>query len=317
MPGLPDRVELTKSQLPIFARNKSGPDKFGQLEDKSFGVVVNSFYELEPKYADYFKHELGKKAWGIGPVSLCNRNEADKAERGQAASVDEESLQWCLNWLDSQEPDSVVYISFGSLARLSYRQLIEIAHGLENSTHPFIWVIGKVFKSEQGNENHEDEEKWLVGFEQRMKESKRGVVIRGWAPQILMLEHKSVGGFVSHCGWNSTLESVCAGVPMITWPLSAEQFSNEKLITDLLGIGVQVGSKEWASWNMERKELIGREKVEVAVRRVIGGGDEAVEMRKRARDLAEKAKRAVEEGGSSYEEADALISELKSVKKVN
>ncbi|KAK9942045.1 hypothetical protein M0R45_007734 [Rubus argutus] len=120
----------------------------------------------------------GKKAWGIGPVSLCNRNEADKAERGQAASVDEESLQWCLNWLDSQEPDSVVYISFGSLARLSYRQLIEIAHGLENSTHPFIWVIGKVFKSEQGNENHEDEENWLVGFEQRMKESKRGVVIR-------------------------------------------------------------------------------------------------------------------------------------------
>ncbi|PRQ23014.1 putative hexosyltransferase [Rosa chinensis] len=104
---------------------------------------------------------------------------------------------------------------------------------------------------------------------------------------------------------------------MITWPLSAEQFSNEKLITDLLGIGVQVGSKEWASWNMERKELIGREKVEDAVRRVVGGGDEAVEMRKRARDLAEKAKRAVEEGGSSYAEVDALISELKSLKEKN
>ncbi|XP_024165198.1 abscisate beta-glucosyltransferase [Rosa chinensis] len=315
VPGLPDRVELTKSQMPIFSRNKSGPDKFGQLEDKSFGVVVNSFYELESKYADFFKKELGKKAWGIGPVSLCNRDEADKSERGQAASVDEENMKWCLNWLDSQEPNSVVYISFGSLARLSYKQLIEIAHGLENSKQGFVWVIGKVFTSE--NENHEDEENWLVGFEKRMRESQRGVVIRGWAPQILMLEHKSVGGFVSHCGWNSTLESVCAGVPMITWPLSAEQFSNEKLITDLLGIGVQVGSKEWASWNMERKELIGREKVEDAVRRVVGGGDEAVEMRKRARDLAEKAKRAVEEGGSSYAEVDALISELKSLKEKN
>ena len=315
VPGLPDRVELTKSQLPVFMKNKSGPDKFGQVEDKSFGVVVNSFYELESKYVDYFKNDLGKKAWAIGPVSLCNRDEADKSERGQAASVDEEKLKWCLDWLDSQEPNSVVYISFGSLARLSYKQLIEIGHGLESSTHCFVWVIGKVFKSE--NESYEDEENWLVDFEKRMSESGRGVVIRGWAPQILMLEHKSVGGFVSHCGWNSTLESVCAGVPMITWPLSAEQFSNEKLITDLLGIGVGVGSKEWASWNVERKEVIGREKVEAAVRRVVGGGEEAVEMRKRAKDLAEKAKKAVEEGGSSYAEVDALISELNSLKKKN
>ncbi|KAL6221190.1 hypothetical protein ACLB2K_008942 [Fragaria x ananassa] len=315
VPGLPDPVELTKSQLPVFARNKSGPDKFGQLEDKSFGVVVNSFYELESKYVDYFKKDLGKKAWGIGPVSLCNRDEADKVERGQAASVDEEKLKWCLDWLDSQESDSVVYISFGSLARLSYKQLIEIAHGVVNSTNCFVWVVGKVFKSENDDQSHEDEENWLLDFEKRMRESERGVVIRGWAPQILMLEHKAVGGFVSHCGWNSTLESVCAGVPMITWPLSAEQFSNEKLITDVLGIGVQVGSKEWTSWNMERKEVIGREKVEAAVRKVVGGGDEAVEMRKRARDLAEKAKKAVEEGGSSYAEVDALISELRSLKK--
>ncbi|XP_050366991.1 abscisate beta-glucosyltransferase-like [Argentina anserina] len=313
VPGLPDRVELTMSQLPIFARKKSGgADKIGQLEDKSFGIVVNSFYELESKYVDYFKNDLKKKAWGIGPVSLCNGDEADKSERGQAASVDEEKLKWCLNWLESKEPNSVVYISFGSLVRLSYKQLIEIGHGLENSTVCFVWVIGKVFVSE--NESYEDEENWLVGFEKRMREIGRGVVLRGWAPQILMLEHKSVGGFVSHCGWNSTLESVCAGVPMVTWPLSAEQFSNEKLITDLLGIGVQVGSREWASWNMERKEVIGREKVEAAVRRVVGGGDEAVEMRKRASDLLEKAKRAVEEGGSSYEEVDALISELKSLK---
>ncbi|KAL6209809.1 hypothetical protein ACLB2K_020748 [Fragaria x ananassa] len=289
VPGLPDRVEL---------RNLSC-----------------RFYELESKYVDYFKKDLGKKAWGIGPVSLCNRDEADKVERGQAASVDEEKLKWCLDWLDSQEPDSVVYISFGSLARLSYKQLIEIAHGVVNSTNCFVWVAGEVFKSENDGQSHEDEENWLLDFEKRMRESERGVVIRGWAPQILMLEHKAVGGFVSHCGWNSTLESVCAGVPMITWPLSAEQFSNEKLITDVLGIGVQVGSKEWASWNMERKEVIGREKVEAAVRKLVGGGDEAVEMRKRARDLAEKAKKAVDEGGSSYAEVDALISELRSLKK--
>nr|XP_011468724.1 PREDICTED: abscisate beta-glucosyltransferase-like [Fragaria vesca subsp. vesca] len=195
------------------------------------------------------------------------------------------------------------------------KQLIEIAHGVVNSTNCFVWVVGKVFKFENDDQSHEDEENWLVDFEKRMRESGRGVVIRGWAPQIRMLEHKAVGGFVSHCGWNSTLESVCAGVPMIMWSLSAKQFSNEKLITDVLGIGVQVGSKEWASWNMERKEVIGREKVEAAVRKVVGGGEEEVEMRKRARDLAEKAKKAIEEGGSSYAEVDALISELRSLKK--
>lgn len=317
MPQIPDRIELTRSQLPPFLRNKPGlPDKVGKAEEKAFGVVVNSFYELEPKYVEYFKTVLGKKAWPVGPVSLCNRNNADKTERGQAASVDEQSLRNCLSWLDSKEPNSVVYISFGSLARLPPAQLVEIAHGLEASAHNFIWVVGKIFRCAQNEGRVGDDENWIpLGFEERMMEMKRGILIRGWAPQILMLEHGAVGGFMSHCGWNSTLESVSAGVPMMTWPLSAEQFYNEKLITDVLGIGVQVGSKEWVSWNAEREELVGREKVEAVVSRVMGGGEEAEEMRKQARALAEKARRAVEEGGSSYEGVDALISELKSLRK--
>ena len=101
------------------------------------------------------------------------------------------------------------------------------------------------------------------------------MVLRGWAPQLLILEHVAIKGFMTHCGWNSTLESVCAGVPMITWPLSAEQFSNEKLITDVLKIGVQVGSREWLSWNSEWKELVGREKVESAVKKLMVESEEA------------------------------------------
>ncbi|XP_034228108.1 abscisate beta-glucosyltransferase-like [Prunus dulcis] len=317
VPQIPDRIELTRSQLPPFARNKPGlPDKVGKAEEKAFGVVVNSFYELEPKYVEYFKTVLGKKAWPVGPVSLCNRNNADKTDRGQAASVDGQSLRNCLSWLDSKEPNSVVYISFGSLGRLPPAQLVEIAHGLEASAHNFIWVVGKIFRRAQNEGRAGDDENWVPqGFEERMMEMKRGILIRGWAPQILMLENGAVGGFMSHCGWNSTLESVTAGVPMMTWPLSAEQFYNEKLITDVLGIGVQVGSKEWVSWNAEREELVGREKVEAVVSRVMGGGEEAEEMRKQARALAEKARRAVEEGGSSYEGVNALISELKSLRK--
>lgn len=309
VPGLPDRIELTRSQLPPFARQKSGlPDKISKSEEKSAGTLINSFHELEPAYVEYFRNELGKKAWVVGPVSLCNRNVADKAERGKRASIDE---QTCLRWLDGKESDSVVYISFGSLARFAPQQLLEIAHGLEASNHPFIWVVGTIFsKSEGGRE--EEEGNWLpCRFEERLKESNKGLIIRGWAPQLLILEHASVGGFMTHCGWNSTLEGVSSGVPMITWPVSAEQFYNEKLITDVLEIGVRVGSVEWMSFNVEKKALVGMEKVEVAVKTLMGGGDEAMKMRRRARELAEKAKRAVEEGGSSYNDADALIEELK------
>ncbi|KAA8536216.1 hypothetical protein F0562_028694 [Nyssa sinensis] len=307
LPGLPDRIELTRSQLPIFVRTRTEfPGKAMRAEQNSYGQVVNSFYELEPAYVEYYRKEMGKKAWLIGPVSLCNRNVEDKAERGQKSTIDEHS---CLKWLDSKKPNSVLYVSFGSLARLKPIQLLEIAHGLEASNHSFIWVVGKILESA---EKDEPKENCLPnGFEERMMKSKKGLVIKGWAPQLLILEHAAVGGFMTHCGWNSTLEGVCAGKPMVTWPLSAEQFYNEKLVTDVLKTGVRVGSEEWASWNMERKTVVGREKVEAAVERLMGGG-EATEMRRRAKELAEKAKRAIEEGGSSYNDAAALIEELKS-----
>ncbi|KAK9286767.1 hypothetical protein L1049_015171 [Liquidambar formosana] len=318
VPGLPDRIEMTRSQLPPMVRNNSTGfgDMMAKLEQGSFGFVVNSFYELEPAYVDYFKKEMGKKAWLVGPVSVCNRNVEDKAERGQKASIDEHS---CLSWLNSKEPNSVLYISFGSVARLAPQQLLEIAYGLKESDHPFIWVVGKILKSSgiDGGGGGE-EENWLPdGFEKRMMESNKGLIIRGWAPQLLILEHPATGGFMTHCGWNSTTEGVSAGVPMITWPLGAEQFFNEKLITDVLRIGVKVGSVDWVSWNSKQEVSVGREKVKEVVERLMGGGDEAAEMRKRARELGEKAKRAVEEGGSSYADAEALIEELKSRRKID
>ncbi|KAL6964031.1 abscisate beta-glucosyltransferase [Sarracenia purpurea var. burkii] len=299
---LPDRIEITRSQLPIFIRTgMEFPGKAMRAEENSIGQVVNSFYDLEPAYVEFYRNEMGKKAWIIGPVSLFNRNVADKAERGQKAAIDDHS---CLNWLNSKKPNSVLYVSFGSLARLKSTQLLELAHGLDSSNFSFIWAIGKL--SDSAGEN------WYPdGFEERMVKSQKGLVIKGWAPQLLILEHVSVGGFMTHCGWNSTLEGVCAGVPMITWPLSAEQFYNEKLVTDVLKIGVRVGSEEWASWNMERKTVVGREKVEAAVTRLMGGG-EAAEMRRRAKELAEESKRAVEEGGSSYNDIEDLIQVLKS-----
>ncbi|KAK9184038.1 hypothetical protein WN943_024383 [Citrus x changshan-huyou] len=289
VPGLPDKIELT--------------------------ALSFRFYDLEPAYVEYFKQDLGNdKAWFVGPVSLCNRNIEDKAERGQKTSIDEGKI---LSFLDSKETNSVLYISFGSLARLSPEQLLEIAYGLEASNHSFIWVVGKIFQSPGTRKENGIEENWLPsGFEERMGESKRGLIIRGWAPQLLILEHTAVGGFMTHCGWNSTLESVSAGVPMVTWPITAEQFSNEKLISDVLKIGVKVGSVNWVSWSTEPSAAVGRDKVEVAVKRLMGTGEEAAEMRRRAGELGEKAKNAVEEGGSSFIDAEALLQELKSLSRI-
>ncbi|GAB4852923.1 hypothetical protein Ancab_017120 [Ancistrocladus abbreviatus] len=307
IPGLPDRIELTKSQLPPFDKLKNNElaERRKKMEVGSIGFLINSFYELESAYVEYYKKHVSKRAWLIGPVSLCNRNVEDKANRGQKAAIDE---NLCLNWLSSKKPNSVLYISFGSLARLPFSQFQEIAYALEASESFFIWAIGKILKSN----SKEEGELLPEGFEERMTSTGKGLIIRGWAPQLLILENPAIGGFLTHCGWNSMMEGVCAGVPMITWPLMAEQFSNEKLVTEVLRIGVQVGSKEWGHFCKEDRGVLGREKIREAVLRVMAGGDEAAEMRRR---YAEQAERAVEKDGSSHADADGLIEALRRCRK--
>ncbi|XP_061339680.1 UDP-glucose flavonoid 3-O-glucosyltransferase 7-like [Gastrolobium bilobum] len=138
------------------------------------------------------------------------------------------------------------------------------------------------------------------------------MIIRGWAPQVLILDHPAIGAFLTHCGWNSTVEAVSAGVPMITWPVHDEQFYNEKLITEVRGIGVEVGAEEWSLIGyQERKKLVGRDCIEKAVRKLMDGGDEAKEIRRRAQEFGKKAGRAIQEGGSSHQNLTALIDDLK------
>jgi hypothetical protein len=165
-----------------------------------------------------------------------------------------------MGWLNSKKPGSVIYACLGSLCRLIPAQLIELGLGLEASNQPFIWVI-------KTGERHLELEEWLVKerFEERIKG--RGLLIKGWAPQVLILSHPAVGGFITHCGWNSTLESVCSGVPMITWPLFAEQFFNEKLVVEVLRIGIKVGVEIPVRWGDEEKVgvLVKKDGVEKAI----------------------------------------------------
>lgn len=301
-PNVPGDIKLTRDQMAvIFTQNEENEltrsvKKWREAELKSYGFIVNSFYELEAAYVDHYRNVIGRKVWHVGPVSLCNRAIEDKLDRGKKPSVDE---QKCLSWLDSKQPKSVVYICFGTAVDFNTAQLTEIAFAIEATGQHFIWVV----KKEKSN----NEEDWLPeGFEERTEG--KGLMIRGWAPQVLILDHEAVGAFVTHCGWNSTLECVSAGLPMVTWPVFAEQFYNEKLVTDVLKIGVGVGTKKW-------KEVVGdfvkRDAIEKAVKEIMVG-EKAEEMRSRAKALGEMARRAVEEGGSSFRDLNDLIQQLSS-----
>ncbi|KAF9599003.1 hypothetical protein IFM89_033348 [Coptis chinensis] len=307
VPGLPDRVELTKACLPAGLSDPSSDlqdirNQIREAEETAYGVVVNSFNSLEPKYVEAYQKIKGNKAWCIGPVSLCNKEDIDKAERGNRMSIDDRELS---KWLDSKEPNSVVYVCLGSLCRLIPAQLMQIGLGLEASNCPFIWVI-------RSGKNDWELKKLLSeeNFEERIKD--RGLLIMGWAPQVLILSHQAIGGFLTHCGWNSTLEGVCAGVPMITWPMFAEQFFNEKLIVQVLGIAVRVGVNVTVQWGEEEKVgvLVEKEDVQKAVTEVMDKGEVGELRRKKARELGAMARSTMEEGGSSHLNMTLFIQDM-------
>ncbi|KAL0915329.1 hypothetical protein M5K25_015741 [Dendrobium thyrsiflorum] len=303
VPELPEPVEVMKAQV-MRLMDRPGWEKeseeFYETEKSACGVVMNTFEELEKSSLDKFRKEIGKKVWPIGPFSLANKDSVSKAVRGKASSIDTGLL---LSWLDSKTPNSVMFVSFGSLSRNPISQLVQIGQGLESASSSqlsFIWVVNDADKSEEV-------EKWLSEFEERMKG--RGIVIRGWAPQAMILGHVAVGGFMTHCGWNSTLEAIAAGVVMATWPRFGDQFVNERLVVDVLRIGVAVGAKVPTLFvdEMSEKALVKGEEVRKVVEKVMQGGEEGEERRKRARELAEKARKAMEEGGSSFENLKRIV----------
>ncbi|CAI8612878.1 unnamed protein product [Vicia faba] len=308
IPCLPHTIEMTPLMLADWIRTKnSATGSFGAIyesEKRSYGTLYNSFHELESDYEKLYKTTIGIKSWSMGPVSAwVNKDDEKIANRGDIGKEGE-----LLNWLNSKPNESVLYVSFGSLTRLSHEQIVEIAYGLENSSHNFIWVVREKDKDDDG-------EGFLQGFEERMKESNKGYIIWNWAPQLLILDHHATGGIVTHCGWNSILESLSVGLPMIAWPMFAEQFYNEKLLVNVLKIGVSVGSKVNKFWSsVGEDELVRREEIVKAVEILMGRGEESKEMRMRARKLGDAAKRTIEKGGHSYNNLLQFIDELKSLK---
>lgn len=304
IPGLPNEIKMKKSQLEDYRKN---PTQYGELlkmtkesNRRSYGVIFTSYREFEPAYVDHFENVMGQRCWLLGLAShfVSRSNKAEK----EVKSFDKRHS--ILSWLDNQKPSSVLYVCFGSMIQFPTSQLREMAHGLENSGCPFVWIVRK-----QG----ESEEDFLPeGFEERIKESERGLIVREWAPQAEILCHMAVGGFMTHCGWNSLLEGIIAGVPVITWPLFAEQFYNEMLITQVMKIGIRVGSDVWNPTFEIKSPDVGKDKVAKAVDRLMGGSDEVGKIRQRVKEFSSVAKGAINEGSSAWCDLDRLIQQIKS-----
>ncbi|KAK7282246.1 hypothetical protein RIF29_10878 [Crotalaria pallida] len=290
IPGLPHPLTLPIKPSPGFARIT---EDLLDGEKDSQGVIVNSFNELDAEYTEYYEKLTGRKVWPIGPTSLMVQQ-----KKVPAAVADDEEEHECLTWLNTKEKDSVLYICFGSQCRLSDEQVLEMATALEASGHQFLWVV------------HGENEK-LQQFEEDMRKQNRGMLIKGWAPQPLILNHPAIGGFVTHCGWNSTVEAISFGVPMITMPGFADQYYNEKLVTEVHGFGVEVGAAEWTISPYDpKKKVVSRELIEKAVKRLMDDGEESKKIRNKAKEMKDKAWKAVHEGGGSHQNLIALIDHL-------
>ncbi|KAM0064165.1 putative UDP-glucuronosyl/UDP-glucosyltransferase [Helianthus debilis subsp. tardiflorus] len=190
----------------------------------------------------------------------------------------------CISWLDKQAPKSVLYVSLGSIANMDEKVSTEMAWGLANSNQPFLWVVRP--GSVKGFE-------WIEflpeGLVSEMKA--RGLIVK-WAPQKEVLAHSAVGGFWSHCGWNSTLESMFEGVPMLCQPFDLDQKVTTRYLSYVWKMGVEI--------------VVERGEIEGAIRRVLVG-KEAEEMKQRAMEIQEKVKNAISDGGSSHNSLKKLV----------
>jgi len=302
-PQVPHLASFPKCQISPFAQIYKRSDPVSEfirytmnLNAKSWGTLINTFYDLESVYIDHLHRVVsGRPVWSVGPLlppAVFETNQrTNMIERGKPTSINEAA---CLQWLDSREKKSVIYICFGSQACLSNKQIEEMAAGLEASEEFFIWVIRDPPSSKLSDEYGV----LPLGFEERTKG--RGLIIRGWAPQLLILSHPSVGGFLTHCGWNSTLESITLGVPLITWPMTADQYYNARLLVEYLKVGVRFC--EGATTVPNRDDL------RIAVKQLLAREGEEM---KRAEELRKAARMAVQEGGTSYRNMEASVSEIK------
>lgn len=300
--GLPP-LKATEMPEPTLCRDDPA---FSYMHDfcvhlaKGDGILINTFEELEP---------IGLRALTGGscvigaptpPVHCIGPLVGGPESR----AADRTGIQDDLVWLKGQPSSSVVFLCFGSRGTFPAAQVEEIAAGLERSGHRFFWVLKRPTSDEISRQVKNtslssgfDLERFLPdGFLERTRD--RGRVVKSWAPQVEVLSMGSVGGFVTHCGWNSVLEALVAGVPMIAWPLYAEQHLNRNVLVEnmKMAIAVKGGSDG----------VVSGEEVERAVRELMEGAG-GKDLRERSLRMKAKAAEALQDGGSSLSNLAKLV----------
>ncbi|KAF0914034.1 hypothetical protein E2562_026454 [Oryza meyeriana var. granulata] len=284
LPGLP--VQLDVDDVPTFlvAHDTHHPsmrqllmNQFTGLENVDH-VLVNSFYELEPQEAEYMAATWGAKTIGpTVPSAYLDGRLPNDASYG--FHLHTPMTAECRVWLDDQPAGSVVYASFGSIAAPGPEQMAEVAEGLYSSGSPFLWVVRAT-----------ETDKLPEGFTGKVKKTARRGLIVPWCPQLEVMAHPAVGCFVTHCGWNSTVEALSAGVPMVAVPQWSDQTTNAKYIEDAWRVGVRV--------RPDGQGVVRKEEVERRVREVMEG-EKSKEYMRNAASWSAKARSAMSEGGSS------------------
>ncbi|XP_021762769.1 UDP-glycosyltransferase 74G1-like [Chenopodium quinoa] len=290
VPGAP---ELHPFEAPSFVHTYgSYPFWFdvilGQFSniDQADWVLCNIFYDMEKEVVDWMA-----KLWKvrtIGPTVpsyYLDKRLEDDTDYGLHLLKPDKTL--CKNWLDSKPKDSVVYVSFGSAAELSNEQFQELARGLKNSDLNFLWVVRE---SEQA--------KLPKGIIE--ENSKQGLVV-GWASQLEVLAHEATGCFVTHCGFNSILEALSLGVPVVGVPQWTDQGTNAKFVEDIWGVGVRA--------RVDDKGIVQRKQLEECITEVMEG-EKSEEIKKNLSKWKKLAKEAVDVGGSSDKNIDEFVAYL-------
>ncbi|XVF29352.1 hypothetical protein REPUB_Repub15cG0113300 [Reevesia pubescens] len=276
----PSALSLYQEQLEVLA------------EEPNARILVNTFDALEP---EALKAIEKFKMIGIGPLipsSFLVLDGKDSSDSSFKADLFQCSKD-CVQWLDSKPQSTVIYLSFGSFAVLAKQQVEEIARALLATGRPFLWVIRN--DKQNGEEDKEDKLSCKEELEQI------GMIVP-WCSQDEVLCHPSLGCFVSHCGWNSTLESLVAGVPVVAFPQWTDQGTNAKLIEDVWKTGVRVTVNE--------EGIVGRDEINRCLDLVMGDGERANEVRRNAEKWKDLAREAASEGGSLDRNLKAFVDDV-------
>ncbi|XP_010549173.1 PREDICTED: UDP-glycosyltransferase 75D1 [Tarenaya hassleriana] len=290
LPGLPPlrRRDLPTFVLPSNSSSYFLPEFQEQMdmlkEETNPMILVNTFQELEPEALNSVPDF---KMIPVGPL-ITSKDDSF----GVSMCQDPKNY---LQWLDTKPDSSVVYISFGTIVVLSKKQYEEISKALIRSRRPFLWVISeKTYKSEEDRDNEEDN---ITSFRQQLDE--QGLIVQ-WCDQLQVLNHRSIGCFVTHCGWNSTLESLVSGIPVVAFPQSSDQTTNAKLVEECWKTGVRVNVNE-------DEGVVESGEIRRCVEAVMAEETTADEFRRNAAKWRDLAAGSVRGGGSSCNNLKAFV----------